>query len=90
MLGTVYCDTGKEIILSDEEKKKLSSELKGHIAYLRGYYDGKADYEPKHGRWMADKTQRGEPYVRCSICGEVVFWGKPPYCQNCGARMEEL
>lgn len=49
-----------------------------------------ADVEPvRHGRWECAK--------RCPICGEDRFKGldadiwadwEPPYCPNCGAKMD--
>ena len=37
--------------------------------------------KPKQGEWMSDK---------CSVCGSERAWygNNPPYCPDCGARME--
>ena len=58
-----------------------------------GYSAGRRDYEPKHGKWSDDSD-----YAQCSVCGasmwdfcnptETMSVGLPPYCPNCGARLE--
>ena len=64
-------------------------------AYLRGYANGKADAEPKRGKWIsADAMFHGVPFY-CSECGENTrdtVMGKPrwKFCPMCGAKMEVM
>lgn len=55
-------------------------------AYLRGYGQGKADAEPKRGKWVDD----GDPLMlTCGNCGYAVMrYNNTPFCPNCGAKME--
>lgn len=65
-------------------------------AYLRGYGQGKADAEPKRGKWIDDGSELG---CQCSQCGktldEYINCGTeymtlteiPKFCPNCGADM---
>ena len=52
-----------------------------------------ADVQPvRHGRWIIDRefgndVMSNEQMVICSECGLGIFWGKQPYCPNCGAHM---
>lgn len=53
-----------------------------------------ADVQPvRHGRWIIDRefgndVMSNEQMLICSECGKGIFWGKRPYCPNCGARMD--
>ena len=72
--------------------EKLSGEDAGQEtiatigAYLRGYGQGKADAEPKRGKWVDD----GDPLMlTCGNCGYAVMrYNNTPFCPNCGAKME--
>lgn len=51
-----------------------------------------ADVAPVvYGRWIDDKDENGflrTAWRKCSSCGGLNFSKKPPYCPNCGARMD--
>ena len=58
-------------------------------AYLRGYEQGKADAEPKRGKWILD---RSGAYC-CSKCMEpcatyVMMQPRDKFCKMCGSRNE--
>ena len=69
------------IIMEDDFKKAIKNMPKGIII----------DVSPvRHGRWECQKP--------CPVCGENRFKGldadiwadwEPPYCPNCGAKMDE-
>ena len=57
--------------------------------------------EIKHGYWKNTVKQRGDPtegfwterYLQCSECGyerrhSWVLNEQPPYCENCGSKMD--
>ena len=50
------------------------------------------DAEPvKHGRWMDNMDENGmlcNAWRKCSFCGGLNFSKRPPYCPNCGAKMD--
>ena len=54
--------------------------------YEKGYADGKADFEPKRGRWKS----AGMGDYMCSLCAEFVSGNRWHYCPNCGAEMREM
>ena len=72
-------------------------------AYKKGYEDGKRDaYEIEkapaidvapvvRGRWLNNLDENGflcNVWRKCSACGGLNYSKKPPYCPNCGARMD--
>lgn len=50
------------------------------------------DAEPvRHGRWKDNRDEHGilcNKWRLCSACGYLNYSKKPPYCPNCGARMD--
>ena len=40
----------------------------------------------RHGRWI---PVDGEPYAKCSYCGEKHYGCATPYCDMCGAYMRK-
>lgn len=42
--------------------------------------------EVRHGRWI---PVDGEPYAKCSYCGEKHYGCATPYCDMCGAYMRK-
>lgn len=41
--------------------------------------------EVKHGEWLNVLfTQQ----YRCSLCGNVIYFGKDKFCSECGAKMD--
>lgn len=45
------------------------------------------DAQPlRHGRWI---PVDGEPYAKCSYCGEKHYGCSTPYCDMCGAYMRK-
>ena len=42
--------------------------------------------EVRHGRWI---PVDGEPYAKCSYCGEKHYGCSTPYCDMCGAYMRK-
>lgn len=51
--------------------------------------------EVKHGKWIEEKTDEGDPLWACSICWQSFYLdeGTPKenlyfYCPNCGAKMD--
>ena len=65
--------------------------------YIRGYTQAEYDifhggnYTPiKHGRWVGIDDFPHEVW-ECDKCGKIVETDEPPnYCENCGARMDEV
>lgn len=61
------------------------------IAFARALRD-ETDFptieaEPvRHGRWI---PVDGEPYAKCSYCGEKHYGCATPYCDMCGAYMRK-
>lgn len=44
--------------------------------------------EVKHGRW---EKIYGQPHIiLCSVCHSTSVEGRYNYCQNCGAKMDEV
>lgn len=44
-----------------------------------------------HGRWIDNVDENGKlcnVWRKCSACGCLNFSKKPPYCPNCGAKMD--
>jgi hypothetical protein len=44
-----------------------------------------------HGRWVDNVDENGflcNVWRKCSACGCLNYSKKPPYCPNCGARMD--
>jgi hypothetical protein len=41
----------------------------------------------RHGRWI---PVDGEPYAKCSYCGEKHYGCTTPYCDMCGAYMRKV
>ena len=58
-------------------------------AYEWGYAQGKADAEPKKGKWIIkDDTERF--IAQCNCCRYIEDSRRiKNYCPNCGAKMEE-
>lgn len=50
--------------------------------YKQGYLQGKADYEPKTGKWIHCGWA-----IACSECNYDMPWAVRNYCPNCGAKM---
>ncbi len=78
------------IKIPDSIEYGLASELAVNIIK----YAPAADVAPvRHGRWVADC----DGISRCSLCwaaapAEDEDWDRidsPPYCHNCGAKMDE-
>lgn len=47
--------------------------------------------EVVHGRWVDNVDENGalrNAWRKCSACGGLNFSKRPPYCPNCGARMD--
>ena len=71
-----------------------------HMERTSRYFDVKFDIEEfpaadvapvRYGRWIDDKDRNGflrTAWRKCSSCGGLNFSKKPPYCSNCGARMD--
>jgi rubrerythrin len=60
-------------------------------AYKNGYEDGKKD-AVVHGRWIDNTDERGflcNAWRKCSVCGGLNYSKRPPYCPNCGAKMDK-
>ena len=78
-----------ETMEADREYRKSLNE-----EYEKGYAKGKADAEPRTGKW---EPQSGGGYC-CSVCGRyamdkadgriVMISVKSKFCPNCGAKME--
>lgn len=54
-----------------------------------------ADVQPvKHGEWLDlwieddEMTDGGFMVNQCSVCKDEMYYGRPNYCPNCGARMD--
>lgn len=49
--------------------------------------------EIKHGHWIFHPALNrivDDDYFECSLCGYKIYdWDEPPYCQDCGAKMDE-
>lgn len=43
--------------------------------------------EVKHGEWLYSRVHN---ILHCSECGEIPECFEPPYCPNCGAKMDEV
>jgi rubrerythrin len=59
--------------------------------YEKGYADGKND-AVVHGRWIDNIDENGvlcNAWRKCSACGGLNYSKRPPYCPNCGAKMDE-
>ena len=41
--------------------------------------------EVKHGEWLYSRVHN---ILHCSECGEIPDCFEPPYCPNCGAKMD--
>ena len=55
---------------------------------VRATIDHMPSAEPrKKGKWLLVDAGYYD-YVKCSQCGETLFWGKN-FCPNCGADMRE-
>lgn len=56
------------------------------------YERGKADAQPKRGKWERVYPSRKKSYLRfCSVCREQCWYcgtGDYRYCPNCGAEMK--
>ena len=54
--------------------------------------DDPIEAEPvKHGRWIDNIDDNGvqcNAWRKCSSCGGLNWSKKPPYCPNCGAKMD--
>ena len=87
-----------EYIERESAIKSLLNDAPEQVGYSREdaadcirYMDA-ADVDPvRHGRWKCNKP--------CPVCGEDRFKGldadiwadwEPPYCPNCGAKMEKM
>ena len=47
--------------------------------------------EVVHGRWLDNVDENGylcNAWRKCSACGGLNFSKRPPYCPNCGAKMD--
>lgn len=60
--------------------------------YAKGYEDGKASVEVKHGRWIEHYAYECWHYD-CPFCDDGYATKErdntpPNYCQNCGAKMD--
>lgn len=60
------------------------------------YERGKAEADPRKGKWIEKDDGWGDVYYECSCCKEafMLIDGTPTgnnyyYCPNCGAKMEE-
>ena len=77
---------GKEL----SENPNAESDIQ--IDMIRQFYNAVEDFptieaEPvRHGRWI---PVDGEPYAKCSYCGEKHYGCTTPYCDMCGAYMRE-
>ena len=57
-----------------------------------GFFEKKSDYQKiKHGEWIAvpsSDMSTGKAY-KCSECQKMRYGVRlPPYCQECGAKMD--
>ena len=47
--------------------------------------------EVVHGRWIDNIDENGflcNAWRKCSACGGLNYSKKPPYCPNCGSKMD--
>ena len=47
--------------------------------------------EVVHGRWIDNIDENGylcNAWRKCSACGGLNYSKRPPYCPNCGAKMD--
>lgn len=60
----------------------------GNICFEVACIDNAPTIEPevRHGRWI---PVDGEPYAKCSYCGEKHYGCTTPYCDMCGAYMRK-
>lgn len=48
----------------------------------------------KHGEWLDlwieddEMTDGGFMVNQCSVCKDEMYYGRPNYCPNCGAKMD--
>lgn len=57
--------------------------------YIKGYKEGRKDFERPHGEWMPNNSsQFSNPGRSCSLCGKTVEFSEN-YCPNCGADMRK-
>ena len=45
----------------------------------------------RHGRWIDNVDENGflcNAWRKCSACGGLNYGKKPPYCPNCGSKMD--
>ena len=45
----------------------------------------------RHGRWIDNVDENGflcNVWRKCSACGGLNYSKKPPYCPNCGSKMD--
>lgn len=71
--------------------KYTATELAYKNGYTKGYEEGKASLEVKHGYWIKPTKVNGRNFAiyHCSVC-EGVPCGideNTHYCPNCGAKM---
>lgn len=83
-----YIDADKFIKdLEDEYHGMISDEsLKIYKIIHRLCDEPAADVvEVKHGEWLYSRVHN---ILYCSECGEIPDCFEPPYCPNCGAKMD--
>jgi hypothetical protein len=87
-------------MLADEQYARGYNDAKREIAlsgeYERAYERGKADAQPKIGRWIESKGYDDrDHFYTCSECGRSInlicgaTLADYPYC-HCGAKMQEV
>lgn len=82
-------DDGLKKLLRECEEATKQGLIDGTTELVLYIGDEKIIYTGKReGRWLFVLSNEGWAlYQRCSLCGEKER-GRPPYCRNCGARME--
>lgn len=90
-LNDTYCDTSKRLWSYNHHVMAMDM-----IAIIENY---PIVEERKHGCWIETNeyytgAYESSHYYKCSVCGalilEDVAFGVGNYCQQCGAKMDEV
>ena len=57
-------------------------------AYCKGFKDRTKYVEVVHGRWHKPTPCSQEFCINCGLTPKTNFGWLPPYCPNCGAKMD--
>lgn len=87
--GYIITETKKVVPYINKEELLKALEYDRN-QYEKGYADGRKS-AIKHGHWeVHDMSIKDVPTEACSECGEWSYGYNEPYCQKCGAKMDEV